>query len=81
MTRLSPSGSHLPIRLHHVSEEDRKIYKRWARGSYVCYFLLIAGLLTVGLFMRRSDMQTATGGQTAGAGIAAKPVVQHHSGG
>jgi hypothetical protein len=81
MTRLPPSGSHLPICLHETCEEDRKTYKKWAHVCCVCYFLLIAGLFTVGLSTRHSDMQTATEGRTAGAGIAAKPVEQHRSGG
>ena len=73
MIRLSTSGSHLPIRLHQASEEDRKTYKNWARGCFVCYFLLIAGLLVVGLSTRDSDMRP-TQDQAAGTGIVAKPV-------
>jgi hypothetical protein len=81
MTRLSPSGSNLPIRLHETSEEDRNTYRKWARGCCVGYFLLMAGLLAVGLSTRHSDTQTATEGQTAGIGIVARPVERHHSGG
>jgi hypothetical protein len=79
MIRLSTSGSHLPIRLHQTSEVDRKTYKNWARGCFVCYFLLIAGLLIAGLSTRHSDTQPAKD-QTAGIGIVAEPVQQHHSG-
>jgi hypothetical protein len=80
MTRLPPSGSHLPIGLHETSEEDRKTYKDWVHGCCIGYVLLIAGLLTVGLSTRYSDIQTATRGQTAGIGIVARPA-GHHSGG
>jgi hypothetical protein len=81
MTRLPPSCSQLPVFLHETSEEDRKTYKKWAHGCFVCYLLLIAGLLTIGLSTRHSDIQTATQGQAAGLGIVAKPVERHHSGG
>jgi hypothetical protein len=73
MTRLSPSSSHLPIGLHEISEEDRKTYRTWARVSCCCYVLLIVGLLAWGLLARQSEVQTATGGQTAGIRAAAKP--------
>jgi hypothetical protein len=81
MTRPLPSGSHLPICLHETTEEDRKTYRKWARSCCVFYVLLVAGLLSVGLFTRHSDMRTATDGQTAGIGIVAKPVELRHSGG
>jgi hypothetical protein len=80
MTRLSPSGSHLPINLHETSDEDRKTYRKWARASYVCYFFLVAGLLAVGLSTRQSGMQTAIEDRT-GAIDNAKPAGQHHPGG
>lgn len=80
MTRLPPSGSRLGIGLHDISEEDCKTYKAWIHGCCIGYVLLIAGLLTVGIFTPHSDMQTATGGQTAGIGLVAKPA-GHHAGG
>jgi hypothetical protein len=73
MTRLSPSSSHLPIGPHEISDEDRKTYRTWARVSCCCYVLLIVGLLACGLLTRPSEVQTATGGQTAGVRAAAKP--------
>jgi hypothetical protein len=79
MTRSFPPAS--PISLHDLSEEERKTYRRWVRFSYVCYSLLVAGLLAVGLSTREADTRTATQGQTVGIGSPAKAGGHHHPGG
>lgn len=81
MTRLSTPGSRWPKSVHEMSDEDRKTYRKWAHRSYVCYTLLIAGLLVVGLSTRQSDTRTATVERTVGIGTDAKPAGPHHPGG
>ncbi|HWZ38336.1 MAG TPA: hypothetical protein VNY08_08560 [Bradyrhizobium sp.] len=81
MTRISTPGSRWPMSAHEMSEEDRATYRKWARFSYACYTLLIAGLLIVGLSTRQSNTRTATEDLTAGIGTPAKPAGQHHPGG
>jgi hypothetical protein len=68
MTRLPPSGAQLPICLHETSAQDRKTYRKWMAGCCVCYFLLIAGFVAVGLSTSQSRIHTAAGAQTTGMG-------------
>ena len=81
MTKLPPPASRYPIGLHEMTEEERLTYRRWARFSWVCYTLLVAGLLAVGLSTRQSDTRTAIDDRTAGIGADAKPAGQRHPGG
>ena len=58
-----------PVRAHHLSEEDRSIYRRWARRSTIAYFIIIA-VLAVGLWLRdKADSQLASRDQTIAAGM------------
>jgi hypothetical protein len=81
MTKLSQPDSRSSISLHEMSEEDRRTYRRWARFACICYSVLVAGLLVVGLSTRQPNMRTATQGQTVDIGTNAKPAGQHHPGG
>jgi hypothetical protein len=70
MTRLSAVGARSPVREHHLSEEDRSTYRRWARRSYFAYFVIIA-LLAIGFSLHdRSDSQLASRDQIVGVGAA-----------
>jgi hypothetical protein len=82
MTRLSPHGLRSPIRSHHLSEEDRATYRRWARVLYLCLSIFITGLVAVGLTARAPRFTTATQqNQTVGIDVNAKPAGQPHPGG
>ncbi len=67
MTRLSAIGTRSPVRAHHLPEQDRSTYRRWARRTAVAYFIII-GLLAVGLSLHdRPAAQLASRDQGTGA--------------
>jgi hypothetical protein len=78
---LSMPNSRWPTRVHDISDEDRKTYRKWTRASYACYTLLVAGLIAVGLLTRQSERQIAAEDQTVGMGAITKPAGRHHPGG
>jgi hypothetical protein len=44
MTRLPGSGVRSPIRHHHLPNEDRLTYRRWARYVCVAYLVTLVAL-------------------------------------
>lgn len=74
MTRLSAIGTRSPVRAHHLPEQDRSTYRRWARRTAIAYFIII-GLLAVGLSLHdRQAAQLASHDQGSGAGRATTAV-------
>jgi hypothetical protein len=56
MTRLSASGVRSPIRHHHLPNEDRLTYQRWARYVCAAYF---ATLVTLAISLSMHDRNSA----------------------
>jgi hypothetical protein len=67
MTKLAASSVRSPIRSRHLSNEDRRTYRQWARRVSATYFAIILAL-AISISMRdRRENQLANQGEAVAA--------------
>jgi hypothetical protein len=66
MTKLAASSVRSPIRSRHLSNEDRRTYRQWARRVSATYFAIILALaISISMRDRRENQLANQGGAVA----------------